>query len=352
MKKAITILLILLFTLSVTACKDTTNEIPHFGLTESDYEGFVYLSKEMLNEEVLTYLITSDKNSVGTTQAHSENLGVELDVVLKPNNEESITQLFETMQQDFTAQCVSIGETQRAQDGATMWVTGNVISQDNDTYTISQVTQVLFELDENFYAGITITIHPQTVTEETTLLLEELNTFYQVTVAFDAQQLQQQLEEYTKKEMPQTTAFSNETFSFELPSNWQEARGAYWPDASTGNSAVLINRYEIGQTQVSLLKSMPFTQQSIQQIVPLIINLMDLDVTVTNVTGDSAANQLGEGFFCEAAVNLEGTQGNGIVYLIFGEEGYVYYFAGFATEGTEEVIRDGLQTAFMTAQFS
>lgn len=356
-----------------------TGDTPYFGIEETDYDEYEYLYQEKLqtettqnketgkmeSREMLAYLPVSDYVYINRNRASSEKLGVDFEVELEPyidyNQEDyTLNELFDMYaEEEFdisyssSARHIDIGEKQVSEDGTHIWATADIYSYDSydSEFTYARKTIVLYEMDNNFYASAMVTVNLEDAVEKTNILLGELTSFYEVDFTFDKEQAQTNLTSYAEENALPEGAFSNSFMTFVLPEGWEDDYGDYVPSDGS-NAFISVEREYMGSTDLKQAKALFVSNEGAQEFLESMLNASDESVSVSNLSIAEAKADIGEGFYWTADATDDGISAKISMYVIFGEEGYMYLIYGFATPDASASMNTALEMAFTTAQFN
>lgn len=388
MKKWISLLLAGCMTLSLAACGAAAKDpyidkdgVPSFGVSATDYADFAYLYQERLtteskeNEEtgkmesrdVLVYIPKDEYTYVSRRRATAEALSVDFSLELEPylykqedhtlqeNLDGVIADMFDPEELYPEGKGVESSQAALSEDGKTATATVSYFpynKYDKEFYYLYTFL-ALYELEDDTYALLTVTVDSRDATAKTQELLAELEKFYRVDIGWDAQAAQARLDEFLASDEAQMPAFSTGYMSFDLPEGWEETdeTDTYAPGGDAGFSGCFlqVEREYVGMSGKELI-ARGLSEEELAEVLSSIVGLPSEKVSVEKV--DSA---LGAGYYLTVLVESEGYSVQVKTAFLFDDEGYWYIFAGGANDqypGAAEALDEGLETLMSTVELA
>lgn len=277
-----------------------------------DYDGYTYLYCEQLrtdstqneetgkmeNKELAVFIPVSDYNYVDRSSISGEKLGVRFDIDLEPyiRYDEEDYLMAENLQYYIDSQYdpfystdykdLVISEVEEIGSSAVR-VTVEYCNYDkySDNYTPVFATYYLAELEDAVTVLVCMEVNAEEATGKTPQMIEELESFYQFEIDWDADRAQQKLEDYLAS--GGDTTFSTGYVMFELPEGWRE---------DTSNSDYSTDLYAPGGNADSAGCGLALYEEYLGY------ETVDPDILENN---PDALIQIVEGYLTESAVDVK-----------------------------------------------
>ena len=244
------------------------------GEFEEDYNGFEYIYCETLmteseenketgkmeSQKLQVFIPKGDYASVNRDTAYAEKLGVDFRITLNPYirydaeeylPEENLAYYLEYNYDPFyhtDCRDIEISEVQELENGAYATVKYCYYDRWEENYIPIFCTYYLKELSKDVSVLVEIEVNAEDVTGKTDYLLEELESFYEIDVAWDKAEAQAKLDKFLATADTGTITVSTGFLLFELPAGWEQdydyknyMATAYAPDGDVDRTGCVID---------------------------------------------------------------------------------------------------------------
>ena len=340
------------------------------GEFDKDYDGFEYLYCETLmteseenaetgkmeSQELQVFLPKADYASVNRDTAYAEELGVDFRISLNPYiryeqedylPEENLAYYLEYNYDPFyRTDCrdIEMSEVQVMDNAAYATVKYCYYDRWEENYIPIFCTYYLTELSKDVTVLVEVEINAEDVKGKTNYLIEELETFYAIDIAWDKEEAQAKLDKCLATADTGVNTFSTGFLLFELPAGWEQdydyndyMANAYAPggDVDRAGCVIDIKREYMGSDSFDMAEMIATEEDAASYAEYLEETLGDTakDIVVEYYGTTNLGNAIKVSFR-----TVDGDyEDNTVVYMITDED-YVYSIEVIAVpECTEDV---------------